>query len=96
MVLIGLVPLFLLDIAAVEFELLGNLGAQLLGGEDDHLVVHLAALTHELHALEQVGPGTTVIVVLGDEHDRLDVIDACGILEIDKRECHAGNERQQE
>ena len=83
-VFLGFVPSLVLKVAVVDAQLLDDLGAQLLGREDDHLVVDLTALAHELHALEQAGTGAGTVILLGNEHDCLDVIDALGELEIDK------------
>ena len=69
MVAFGLEPTLVLDVGAVELELLDNLGTQFLGRENYHLVIDLAALAHELHALEQGGSGTGAGVILGDEND---------------------------
>ena len=96
MVLLGLEPALVLDIGAVELELLDHLGAQLLGGEYHHLVIYLAALAHELHALEQVGAGAGGVVVLGYQNHGLDVIHACSQLEVGKGEGKASDERQHE
>ena len=78
MALFGLEPSLVLDIGAVEFEPSGYLGTQFLGREDDHLVLHLAAAAHELHALEQIGSGTGTVVLLCHEYHRIHIIDAVG------------------
>ena len=86
---VGHVPRLTLGIGAVQFQALHDLGAQVLGRENNHLVIDLAALAHEFHALEQAGTGSGTVVVLGYQHYRLDVINALGILQVEECQRHA-------
>ena len=82
MVAFGLEPTLVLNVGTVELKLLDNLGTQFLGREDYHLVIDLAALAHEFHALEQGGTGTSAGVILGNEDDRFDIVYTLGGLQV--------------